>query len=154
VPVGLIYRCVAVVLSWLVLLARSSSAKDAELLVLRHEVAVPRRANPKPRLGWSDRAVLAALARILPTSMRACRLVTTPGALLRWHQRLVARKWTQPQRAAGLWSASSRICGSRGSLRANRVEISGVCNEHFQAFADLGCALIIYRRHTKQSHLG
>lgn len=50
--VGLIYRCFAVVLSWLVLLARSSSAKDAELLVLRHEVAVLRRATPKPRLGW------------------------------------------------------------------------------------------------------
>jgi putative transposase len=62
VSVGLVYRCVAVVLSWLALLARSSAAKDAELLVLRHEVAVLRRANPKPRLGWTDRAVLAALA--------------------------------------------------------------------------------------------
>ena len=94
--VGLIYRCFAVVLSWLVLLARSSTAKDVELLVLRHEVAVLRRANPKPRLGWSDRAVLAALARLLPKALRLSRLVT-PGTLLRWHRRLVARRWTQPR---------------------------------------------------------
>jgi putative transposase len=92
----LIYRCFAVVVSWLALLARSSSAKDAELLVLRHEVAVLRRANPKPRLGWSDRTVLAALARMLPKPVRLCRLVT-PGTLLRWHQRLAADKWTQPR---------------------------------------------------------
>jgi len=98
VSVGLIYRCFAVVLSWLVLLARTSSAKDAELLVLRHEVAVLRRANPRPRLGWFDRAVLAALARILPKPVRLCRLVT-PGTLLRWHRRLVARRWTQPPAA-------------------------------------------------------
>jgi putative transposase len=66
----LIYRCFVVVLSWLVQLARSSSAKDAELLVLRHEVAVLRRATPKLRLGWSDRAILAALARMLPKVLR------------------------------------------------------------------------------------
>ncbi len=94
--VGLIYRCFGVVLSWLALLGRSSSAKDAELLALRHEIAVLRRANPKPRLGWTDRAILSALTRMLPKTVRASRLVT-PGTLLRWHQRLVARKWTQPR---------------------------------------------------------
>jgi hypothetical protein len=66
---------------WMVLLARSSASKDAELLVLRQEVAVLRRQNPRPRLNWADRAVLAALARLLPKSLRMGRLVT-PDTLL------------------------------------------------------------------------
>jgi len=82
---------------WMVLLTRSSATKDAELLVLRQEVAVLRRQNPKPKLDWADRAVLAALARLLPRPLRMGRLVT-PGTLLRWHRRLIRWRWTYPCR--------------------------------------------------------
>src|SRR5215203_4906450 len=87
-------------LSWLALLARSDAAKDVEILVLRHEVALLRRHNPRPGLTWLDRAVLSALSRLLPTGLRRLRLVS-PRTLLRWHADLITRRWTYPQRQAG-----------------------------------------------------
>jgi hypothetical protein len=82
---------------WLILFARSAASKDAELLALRQEVAVLRWQNPRPKLDWADRAVLAALARLLPRSLRLSRLVT-PETLLGWHRRLVRWRWTYPHR--------------------------------------------------------
>ena len=87
-------------LSWLALLARSDTAKEAEILILRHEVAVLRRTNPRPTLAWIDRAALSALSRLLPTPLRRMRLVS-PRTLLRWHHHLVARRWTYPHRRPG-----------------------------------------------------
>jgi hypothetical protein len=86
----LVYLVFCQLVNLLLLLARSSASKDVELLVLRHEVAVLRRANPKPRLGWADRAIFATFVRRLPPMLRKHRLVT-PGTILRWHRRLVAK---------------------------------------------------------------
>ena len=95
VSLRLLYLIFSQLLSWLTLFGRTTSSKDIELLVLRHEVAVLRRTNPRPRLDWADRAVLAALIRCLSPNARCHRLVT-PATVLRWHRRLVTKKWTYP----------------------------------------------------------
>ena len=74
---------------WLALLARSGRAKDAEILILCHQVAVLGRQVTAPGLSWDGRAVLAALARLLPKSrLSQLRLIVSPRTLLRWHARL------------------------------------------------------------------
>ncbi len=95
--IRLLYLAFVRLSGWLALLARSSASKDAELLVLRHEVAVLRRNNPKPQLDWADRALFSALCRHLPHQLLKHRLVT-PATILRWHRRLVAKKWVYPHR--------------------------------------------------------
>ena len=82
VSLRLLYLIFSQLLSCLTLLPRASTSKDIELLVLRHEVAVLRRTNPKPRLDWADRALFAALIRRLPAALRRHRLVA-PATVLR-----------------------------------------------------------------------
>ena len=95
--VRLLYLILRHLLAWLGLLARSSRSKNAEILVLRHEVAVLRRQVRRPRLSWADRAVFAALTQLLSRAGRLHRIVT-PATVLRWHRDLVARRWTQSRR--------------------------------------------------------
>ncbi|HKS51395.1 MAG TPA: integrase core domain-containing protein [Pseudonocardiaceae bacterium] len=95
--VRLLYLVFRQVMAWFWLLARSSRSKNAEILVLRHEVAVLRRQVHRPRLSWADRAVFAALTRLLNQAGHLQRIVT-PATIVRWHRDLVTRRWTQPRR--------------------------------------------------------
>jgi putative transposase len=92
----------------IVLHTRSDTTKDIEILVLRHQLAVLRCRTPRPRTNWTDRALIAALTRLLP-GRRRLGLLVTPATILRWHRQLVARRWTtkpvrpgRPAIAAGL----------------------------------------------------
>jgi putative transposase len=96
----LLYLIALRVFGWIALLARSQASKDAEILVIRHQLAVLRRQAAVPRPSWADRAILSALARLLPRRRRQ-HLFVTPRTLLRGHADLVKRRWTYPQRGPG-----------------------------------------------------
>jgi putative transposase len=96
----LLYLIFVRLLGWLALLARSDASKEAEILVLRHQLAVLRRQVARPRPSWADRAVIAALTRLLPRSRRIGLLVT-PGTVLRWHADLAKRHWTYKRTQPG-----------------------------------------------------
>ncbi len=96
----LVYLTLCRSIQLLALLARGDAAKDLEILVLRHQLAVLRRQVPRPQFEPADRALLAAVSRALPRARWSCFLVK-PDTLLRWHRRLVAGAWTYPHRRPG-----------------------------------------------------
>jgi putative transposase len=97
-----VYLVVVRLFGWIALLARSEGYKDAEILVLRHQVAVLQRQVKRPRLSWADRAVLSALIRSMPSGRRRrLRLIVSPRTVLRWHAQLIKRRWTYPRRRPG-----------------------------------------------------
>jgi putative transposase len=96
----LLYLIFCQLIDWLALLARGQASRNAEILVLRHEVVMLRRQVARPHPSWPDRAILSALTRLLSAQHRRHQFVT-PNTLLRWHRDLVKRHWTRPTARLG-----------------------------------------------------
>jgi len=105
---SLLYLLLRQVLQMLTHLARDGGAKDVELLVLRHQVAVLRRQVHRPDLEPADRVVLAALSRLLPRT-RWTTFFVTPATLLRWHRQLIARHWMYPHARPGRLPVAKQV---------------------------------------------
>jgi putative transposase len=105
---SLVYLIFRQQLAWLAILARDDAAKTAEILLLRHENAILRRQVKRPRRTWADRALITALAGLMPKARRA-HLFITPTTLMRWHRALVKRYWTHPHRSPGRPSTRAEV---------------------------------------------
>src|SRR3954453_17579205 len=102
-----VYLLVVSVFSWMRLAHRQGAWKDAEILLLRHQLAVLQREQvPRPRLKWSDRALIAALAGVIPKARRpGLPLLVTPETVVRWHRDLLRRPMGRQIPGGPLWPA-------------------------------------------------
>jgi putative transposase len=103
-----VYLALRRLLELMVLCWRSTDANEVEILVLRHQLAILRRQHPRPRLQPENRALLAALSRLLPRP-RWSIFVVAPETLLGWHRRLVRRHWTSPAQGRGRPSVPEQV---------------------------------------------
>ena len=141
----LLYLLFCQVLRWLALLARNSAAKDVELLVLRHQVAVLRRQVHRPDLQPADRVVLAALSRLLPRA-RWSAFFVTPATLLRWHRQLLARHWTYPHARPGRpWSTKRSAIWCCAWPPRTRPGGIAACRASWPAWATAGRASTVWK---------
>jgi putative transposase len=115
---GFVFLLITRVAAWLRLSRREEAWKTAEILMLRHQVAVLQRRQPgRPKLTWADRALLAALLDVIPKArLRGLRLLVTPDTILRWHRDIVRRRWAASPSAAG--PAGRRPAGTSGPWSA------------------------------------
>ena len=127
--VSLCYVLVRWLLEFVALRARSKEFQELEIIVLRHELAILRRTTRRPAITPTDRLLLAIASRLLPRA-RWQSFIVTPATLLRWHRRLVAKRWTRARPVGrppcgvtlGTWSYDSRErtrCGAINGLSAN-----------------------------------
>ena len=131
----LVYQVFTTLLGWIVRRTRSDTTKDIEILVLRHQLSVLQRRTPRPRITWTDRALIATLTRLLPVRRRRGLLVTL-ATILRWHRQLIARRWTikpappgRPAIPAGLRSLVIRLATENSTWGYRRLhgELAGLC---------------------------
>jgi putative transposase len=109
VALRLIYQMFSKLLGWIVLRTRSDTTKEIEILVLRHQLAVLQRRTPRPRMSWTDRALIAALTRLLPKPRRLGLLVT-PATILRWHRQLICPPLGPPSPSGPVVRPSPLAC--------------------------------------------
>ncbi len=109
VAVSLFYWSLRRLLELAVLRFRSEREKEIEILLLRHQLHVLERQIARPQLTQADRALLAALSRVLPRQAWRRSSFVTPATLLRWHRELVARRWTYPHRRLGRPATAAEI---------------------------------------------
>jgi putative transposase len=132
-------------------LGPSPDAKDIEIAVLRHQLAVLRRQVARPRYTPADRMILASLAKLLPRGHWSIFLVT-PSTLLRWHRDLIRRRWTYPPTGERPGALDPEITGlvlrlARENPRWGYLRIVGECRKLGVQVSATSVRTILRRHH-------